>query len=634
MPRDTPFAPKVRQSSLLMTLTAPVGGLNARDALANMPPTQAVILENFFPTQGGLVTRGGWSRWYSGIPQPGVVETIIKYNSPTGVEKIFACANGSFYDATLGGTSSPVDVKASGFVNNRWQYVQLSNAIGDFTVAVNGADLPQKYDGTSWTVATLTISVTDQGLYPDWTPNALVAVTQMHRRLWFTEVNTSRVWYLPVDEIQGELALFDLGEIFPLGGYVQTCLSWAIAGGSETGAAMSDQSVFISSKGNVAVFNGFDPTDITNFILVGVYTIGATIGRRCACPYGSDVLILCEDGVLMLTNILSQSKMLMQPPLTDIIQHQISQLVDLFHGEFGWDLFTNARHNQLYLNIPDPTGRYQYLMNTILNAWCVITGYNAYCWENFYEQPYFGAATFVGRAWTDEGIDDPQEVIIPGSEADRATSDGSLRVTDTDDTRTVDQGSAGSSDERATSDGSLRLTSLGDTRATNNQSSLSVADRVTSSGDTRVTDLGDTRVADGAGPAPIPDIVITTGNSIQTRCLQAFNYFGSPVQKMWTLARPVLVSQSQPTLDVYFNTDFEIVESVATLPVTQSTGSSNTWDSALWDEGIWSGGQRTFKSWYGLNNIGFAGAIFLRSSTVSPTTWLATDFQFQRGSTL
>jgi hypothetical protein len=381
----------------------------------------------------------------------------------------------------------------------------------------------------------------------------------MHRRLWFVEKDSTRVWYLPVDQVSGQVSLFDCGEIFPLGGYAQACIAWSV----DTGAGMDDQSVFVSSKGNVAVFNGFDPDVSDSFTLVGVYTMGATVGRRCLAPFGSDVLILSEDGVMALSSLLAQSKMLMQPPITDIIQHALSAVVDEFSGLFGWDLFTSARHNQLYLNVPDTAGQYQFLMNTILDAWCTIKGYVAWSWENFYEEPYFGGNGYVGRAWDDVGVDDPtQESFI----------------------------------------------------------------RVTSDGDTRVTSGGDIRVTSA--------LPTSGGKSIQCRCLQAFNYFGSPSQKSWSLCRPVFLSDGEPASDVFFNVDFEIVENASQLPTIETGDLAFLWDGALWDAGQWSGQQRTWKRWFGLNNIGFSGAIFLRTATIFPTTWLATDFQFHRGGTL
>lgn len=518
------------QKSYFTTFPAPVGGLNARDSLADMPKNQAIILENFFPTSGGVQVRKGWLKYYYDIPADAPVETLIKYNGPTGTEQIFAAAGGDFIDVSAGGAYDAGDIVASGFLNNRWQYVQLANQTGDYTVTVNGADIPQFFNGTTWAAATITA---DAMIYPEFDATKLIVVAQMHRRLWFVERDSTRVWYLPVDQISGDVKLFDLGEVFPLGGYCMTCLPWSV----DTGQGMDDQSVFISSKGNVAVFTGDDPdTAPDNFSLVGVYTIGAPVGRRCACSYGSDVLILSEDGVVPLTTVLSQSKMLMQPPLSDIIQHKLSQVVDDFNTEFGWDLFTSARHNQLYVNVPDPANAYQFVMNTILDAWCTFTGYTALCWENLFEEAYFGALGYVGRAW------------------------------------------------------------------------------------------------EGAIDNPDPDTAI--GTSIQTRALQAFNYFGGPQQKSWSMARPIFIADTEPAANVFFNVDFEVAENFLPLPPFTSDFDIALWDVALWDVGLWGADSLSWKRWYGLNNIGFAGAIFLKTGSITPTNWIATDFIYIMGGAL
>ena len=39
-------------------------------------------------------------------------------------------------------------------------------------------------------------------------------------------------------------------------------------------------------------------------------------------------------------------------------------------------------------------------MNTISGSWCNYSGWNANCWELFQDNPYFGGAGFVGKAWT------------------------------------------------------------------------------------------------------------------------------------------------------------------------------------------------------------------------------------------
>ena len=49
------------------TLASPVGGLNALNALAEMPETDAVTLDNWFPRTSDVVTRNGYTQWATGL---------------------------------------------------------------------------------------------------------------------------------------------------------------------------------------------------------------------------------------------------------------------------------------------------------------------------------------------------------------------------------------------------------------------------------------------------------------------------------------------------------------------------------------------------------------------------------------
>src|ERR1700722_16754692 len=69
------------------SLPAPIGGWNARDALANMDPADAVILQNFFPTVSNVVLRGGSTPYATGMT--GQIGTLLNYNSGS-TEKFFA----------------------------------------------------------------------------------------------------------------------------------------------------------------------------------------------------------------------------------------------------------------------------------------------------------------------------------------------------------------------------------------------------------------------------------------------------------------------------------------------------------------------------------------------------------------
>jgi hypothetical protein len=52
-----------------------------------------------------------------------------------------------------------------------------------------------------------------------------------------------------------------------------------------------------------------------------------------------------------------------------------------------------------YINVPRESDRKQYVMNTVTNAWCEFTGYDALCWELFDEEPFFGSLGYVAQAW-------------------------------------------------------------------------------------------------------------------------------------------------------------------------------------------------------------------------------------------
>ena len=63
-------------------------------------------------------------------------------------------------------------------------------------------------------------------------------------------------------------------------------------------------------------------------------------------------------------------------------------------------------------------------------------------------------------------------------------------------------------------------------------------------------------------------------------------------------------------------------------------GDAAIWDTSIWDGVNWSGEQLSWNRWISLNNLGFAGAIFLKLAVVVETTWLTTDFKYITGGTI
>lgn len=111
------------------SIPAPVGGWNARDALAAMPPTDAVKLVNWIPRGSYVQSRGGYGVHATGLGGP--VQTMAAYFGTS--ELLLAAANGSIWDVT----TTPFAV-GSGYASNRWQVANHSTRL----VWVNGEDDP------------------------------------------------------------------------------------------------------------------------------------------------------------------------------------------------------------------------------------------------------------------------------------------------------------------------------------------------------------------------------------------------------------------------------------------------------------------------------------------------------------
>lgn len=385
-----------RRTSRTISLPAPVGGLNARDSYADMKATDAVKMENWFPIPMSVQLRAGYTVHSSGLGAS--VDTVMAYNAGS-TQKLIAVAGTNFYDVTAGGA---VGAAVTTCTNSRWQHVNFATAGGYFLSCVNGVDAPKLFDGTTWSNPAITgVTVTD-----------LITVTVHMNRQWFVQKNTMKVWYLPVNSIAGAAASIDFSGLFKRGGYLMSMGSWTM----DAGSGMDDHAVFISSEGEVAVYRGTDPASTTTWALVGVYAIGAPVGRRCLSQFASDLLIICQDGLMPMSKALMSSRVSNHVSLSDKIQHLTSRDITDFGANFGWQCRLYPQTNMLLLNVPAGNGaNYQYAMNTISGSWSKFTGWNAQSWELYKDRIYFGDGTGnVCLGWdgtSDNGSNINSEVV-------------------------------------------------------------------------------------------------------------------------------------------------------------------------------------------------------------------------------
>lgn len=384
--------PTRQQTSADLPLPAPIGGWNARDALAEMEPTDAIQLDNWFPRPDRLVVRGGSQQWATGLG--GSVDTLAEWTGAAG-HKLLGAANGSIYNVTASGAVGAA--LGSGFGNNQWQTTMMSTAGGQFLLWFNGTDTPQKFDGTTLSANVITGS----GL----TATNLVQAAVHTSRVFMVEKGTLHVWYLPINQINGTALLLDMGQFCKKGGAIQAVGTWTVDGG-ESGT--DDLFAILTTEGELLIYAGNDPSSASSWQRVGIFTCAKPIGRRCLLNFGADLILVLQDGVYEASSLMRQSAQAPALSMSDKIRLAFVDASASYQGTFGWDLLYYPNGQRLIVNVAqDTTGAsyVQYVMNSISRAWCRMTGMASRSWALLNGAPYFGDAN--GVVWAAEsGLND------------------------------------------------------------------------------------------------------------------------------------------------------------------------------------------------------------------------------------
>lgn len=387
-----------------VSLPAPVGGWNARDPLGEMAPADAVTLINFWPRTSDVQIRKGYTKSATGFSTQ--VESLMAY-SGAATSKLFAAEGSSIYNITTPGAIGAADV--TGLTSSRFEYVNVATSGGNFMLAVNGSDKLRGYNGTSWWIdgdGTHDITGVDT--------STCTYISTHKTRVWMIQANTLLAWYLAVNSIAGAATSFSLQSIARKGGYLIAMGNWTI----DAGYGVDDLTVFVTSKGEVIIYRGTDPSSASTWALVGIYEIGAPVSRRCLLKWQGDLLLITQDGIVPMSAALQSSRVNPRVAITDKIQSAVSSATATYATNFGWDLAYYAKANMLILNVPITEGNLQeqYVMNTITKAWARFSGWNANCWEIFNDEPYFGSNGFVGKAW-DGLVDNTSNIDATGKQA-------------------------------------------------------------------------------------------------------------------------------------------------------------------------------------------------------------------------
>jgi hypothetical protein len=243
---------------------APLGGLNGRDALADMPRSDAYEMDNWFPNNTSMDMRSGSTNFATGLGA--AVDSIEVFRGSTG-SKMLAFAGGKVFNTTAGGVPGAPLLSAQ--VSSKVTSCMFSNAGSQFLLVYSGADAPFSYDGA--TLAGLVIT----GL--TGSQNLIFAGMSFKGRVLLAQTGQLGFYYLGVGAIQGAASYFDLQQQSLYGGSLAAICSFSQ---SDSGASPEDYALFVTTEGEYIVYKGTDPSSAANWQLVGRYTGPPPIGKK------------------------------------------------------------------------------------------------------------------------------------------------------------------------------------------------------------------------------------------------------------------------------------------------------------------------------------------------------------------
>jgi hypothetical protein len=271
----------------------------------------------------------------------------------------------------------------TGLTNSRFQYVNFGTPGGQFLLAVNGANAMRRFNGSTWSDATVSPAVTG------FDTSLATSINSFGQRVWLVEKNSFRVWYLPLQSIGGAATSLDLSSLFRLGGSLAGMITWTVAGSQAT----NQYAVFVSTEGEVIIYEGYDPSNAATWALVGQARVGRPIGGRFWTRVGTDVVLISADGFVPLSQVLQLDRNNNADAVSNKIDNAARTSIAAYGANFGWQVTLYPAGNKLFVNVPttEDSVSFQYVMNTITGAWCRYVNINALVWETVQDALYFGA---------------------------------------------------------------------------------------------------------------------------------------------------------------------------------------------------------------------------------------------------
>lgn len=388
-----------RRNARTISRPAPGGGLNVLDDVGDVKPDQATKLWNWWSDSDSVDQRPGHAE-HADTGTGLQVRTLINHELGASAE-MFAASGGSIWNVTTAG-AVPTEA-ARGFGSDNWSFASISAN----TLAVNDhpLDYPQRYDGTSWVPSTFSSDDVDVRL--------LKGVMEHGERLFLWPGDSLDFYYGGVGAVQGALERFPLSNLGNMGGVLVAGGSWTV----DAGDGVQDVATFITSRGDMILYQGTDPGDASNWSLLGRFKVADPVGlHRAVMNYGPDMIVMTSDGFLSLRGILAEGPASRQRAISRKIYPLVRDVVEESAGDDGWDSVYSPDGSMLIFSAPgrheDQSDYIQFVYNPLKKGWFPWRGLPSVCWGQFNQALYIGDKTGkVHRVARDILDDDGADIV-------------------------------------------------------------------------------------------------------------------------------------------------------------------------------------------------------------------------------
>lgn len=369
--------PTPKQPARAHTFPAPIRGWVLNENMTIPQPAGALVLDNWICTTTGILARGGSARH---VPIGSAVTDLFTYRSGSA-EVFFGATATSIFDISTFSDTAPT-AAITGQLSGKYSTAQFGTAGGDYLYAVNGTDDAQLFDGASWVaiddVSTPSITGVDT--------NTLSHVWAFANRLFFVEKNTKVAHYLPVDSIGGAANEFSLAGVFKRGGSLLFGATWSL----DAGDGLDDKCIFVSTEGEVAVYEGTNPGSAASWRKVGVYQITRPLGPKAIMQAGGDLIIATENGLIPISEAIRRDAAALElGAVSRVITPYWQQLVASTGGN-PWEIVKWPQKNIMIISQPGDQNKTALVANLQTGGWSRFTGWDTQCLGFYDESCFFG----------------------------------------------------------------------------------------------------------------------------------------------------------------------------------------------------------------------------------------------------